>query len=363
MLRSAALRKKYRVIQWGTGMVGTHALRAICERADLELAGVFAYSPTKVGKDAGDIFGAPATGVSCVSTMEEVLAIEADCVNYNALGSSPQTQAAALDDICALLEAGFNVTSTAVETLIYPAGNRPELLERIDRACRKGNASLFVSGVNPGYMFDVLPITLSRLCRRIDRLHCAEIASMTHMTSVSHTEALGFGLPPGLPAPFEAAIGGAPEDNAYSTVLHLLADALHVDLDKVEFRTDHAVSDKPIAMPAKTLEPGTVTVRKFAFVGWSKGRDVIQLDFIWRVDPDVRPDWPTGDKYVVRIEGDPSVQTEVQAQTSFDAKRPISLYVAMAGVNAIPTICESPPGLKNVLDLPMWGARMATSDF
>jgi len=103
MLRSAALRKKYRVIQWGTGMVGTHALRAICERADLELAGVFAYSPTKVGKDAGDIFGAPATGVSCVSTMEEVLAIEADCVNYNALGSSPQTQAAALDDICALL--------------------------------------------------------------------------------------------------------------------------------------------------------------------------------------------------------------------------------------------------------------------
>jgi hypothetical protein len=30
----------YRVIQWATGNVGTHALRAIIEREDLELVGL-----------------------------------------------------------------------------------------------------------------------------------------------------------------------------------------------------------------------------------------------------------------------------------------------------------------------------------
>ena len=48
----------YRVIQWGTGNVGTHALRAIIERDDLELVGLRVYSPDKVGKDAGELVGA-----------------------------------------------------------------------------------------------------------------------------------------------------------------------------------------------------------------------------------------------------------------------------------------------------------------
>jgi len=83
---------------------------------------------------------------------------------------------------------------------------------------------------------------------------------------------------------------------------------------------------------------------------------------VWRLDQTVRTDWHTGDKYVIRLEGDPDMQMELKAQTQFDTKRPVSLYVAMSGVNAIPLICQSDePGLKNVLDLPMWGARTVTS--
>ena len=47
----------YRIIQWGTGNVGKHALRTIVERPDFELVGLRVYNPDKVGKDAGVLLG------------------------------------------------------------------------------------------------------------------------------------------------------------------------------------------------------------------------------------------------------------------------------------------------------------------
>ena len=46
-----------RTIQFSTGNVGVYALRAIIERPDLELVGVHAPAPDKVGRDAADLCG------------------------------------------------------------------------------------------------------------------------------------------------------------------------------------------------------------------------------------------------------------------------------------------------------------------
>ena len=45
--------KKLRVIQWNTGKVGKLATRAILDDPRLQLVGVYAHSPDKVGQDAG----------------------------------------------------------------------------------------------------------------------------------------------------------------------------------------------------------------------------------------------------------------------------------------------------------------------
>ena len=100
-----------RVIQWGTGNVGTHALRTIVERGDLELAGVKVYSEIKRGLDAGDLLGREPLGVSCVVDLDEVLDIQADCVSFNGLGAhDPQDFDRTVDELCTLLRHGFNVT-------------------------------------------------------------------------------------------------------------------------------------------------------------------------------------------------------------------------------------------------------------
>ena len=104
----------YRVIQWGTGNVGKHSLRSIIERPDLELVGLRVYSADKAGVDAGDLVGLPKTGVRATTSVDDILAIEADCVAYNALGMTKGDIGDSLSDICLLLSHGFNVVSSAI---------------------------------------------------------------------------------------------------------------------------------------------------------------------------------------------------------------------------------------------------------
>ena len=49
--------RKRRGIQWSTGNAGVNAVRGIVRHPDLELVGLHAHSPGKVGKDAAEICG------------------------------------------------------------------------------------------------------------------------------------------------------------------------------------------------------------------------------------------------------------------------------------------------------------------
>ena len=40
-----------RVIQWATGAVGLAQLREVIDSPDLELVGLYVYSPSKIGSD------------------------------------------------------------------------------------------------------------------------------------------------------------------------------------------------------------------------------------------------------------------------------------------------------------------------
>ena len=103
-----------RVVQWATGNQGVEAIRAVLDRADLELVGAMAYSPDKVGVDAAALAGRDPIGVAATMDVDEVLALGADCVAYFPRNTS-------LDEVCAILASGANVVTTAF--LFHPATN------------------------------------------------------------------------------------------------------------------------------------------------------------------------------------------------------------------------------------------------
>ena len=71
-----------RVIQWGTGAVGTESLRAILDTDGLELVAVKVFSDDKEGADAGVLAGRDPVGVRATADLDTILTTEADCVAY-----------------------------------------------------------------------------------------------------------------------------------------------------------------------------------------------------------------------------------------------------------------------------------------
>ena len=77
-----------RVVQWGSGNVGRHAIRTVVERPDLELAGLLVTNPAKVGKDAAEIAGLEGkVGVVATSDVDAIIALDADVVLHMPLPS------------------------------------------------------------------------------------------------------------------------------------------------------------------------------------------------------------------------------------------------------------------------------------
>jgi 2,4-diaminopentanoate dehydrogenase len=343
----------YRVVQWGSGNVGRHALRGLITRPDFELVGLKVYSKEKAGRDAGEFVGEAATGIISTVSLDEILEVKADCVNYNALGTTEDIDQP-LEDICLLLRSGYNVTSTAIDFLVFPSSAHTDVVQRLEAACADGGTSFFESGVDPGFTHDLFPITLSRLSRQVDRIRALEVLDMRNYSSASAMRFIGFGAEPSAPSALDA-MHSDPERSVFYTCMLMIADALRFELEDYRYKREVGVTSKPVATAFGTIAPGTVAAVKLSCFGVVFGRDVLDLSWVWRVSDDVRSDWGTGAFWRIEIDGDPSMRCHFEATTEFDSKRITSLTVATAALNAIPTLCQASPGVKTPLNLPCWG--------
>jgi hypothetical protein len=76
----------YRVVVWGTGNVGRHAIAGVTARPDLELAGVWVSSAAKAGRDAGELAGlGRRLGVTATQDADALVASRPDCVVHTAM--------------------------------------------------------------------------------------------------------------------------------------------------------------------------------------------------------------------------------------------------------------------------------------
>ena len=96
---------RYRVVQWATGNIGLRSLQAVIEHPELELVGLYVYSEAKAGQDAGELCGLAPVGVRATRDLDEIVALQPDCVLY--MGDR-----ADMDVLCRLLESGSNVVSS-----------------------------------------------------------------------------------------------------------------------------------------------------------------------------------------------------------------------------------------------------------
>ena len=364
---SQSIGAKTRVIQWGLGNVGRHSLRSILDRPELELVGLRVYNPAKVGRDAGELIGQEPVGVVATDDLDELLALEADCVLYNALGSALVDLSGPVDDLVRLLESGKNVVSSAIDAFVYFKPGieidyaEPELVERIQRACAVGGTSIYNTGMTPGFAIDLWPTVMSRITRRVDSLRVTEVVNLCEYESTM-MPVMGFGLEPDAPCLMHDVFRNNPAGSVYIGPIHMIADAMGAEIDDITYDRQVTTSPEPVMTASGAFAAGTVVGIRFQFTGWVAGKPFVTLDFVWHIDDDLSPDWPAGHcKWILEIEGDPSLRSSLELATDTDVKRPTSLTVAMNCLNAVHAVIAAPPGVVNHFTLPFVAGRSAAS--
>lgn len=331
--------------QWGTGNIGTRALREVIRDPHLELVGVRVYDPAKAGTDAGALCGEPPTGVVATDDGAAIVALRADCVLY-------MPSAMDVDDLVALLESGTNVVTTCGQLFaggeILPPGDR----DRVRAACHTGNASIYATGSSPGFITDALPFALLSLQRRVDGIEIEEFANLSRRDSPDLLfNLMGFGRPL-----HEYDDTGRPEHllRAFGPSLGVLAAAAGRPVDEWKASGEVAAARRPASILAGELAAGSVAGQRTTITGISGGDEVVRFTPTWFCTEDLEPAWDlrsTG--WRVRVRGDASLDVEIRFPIALDEFASFTPgLTANRPVNAIPLVCAAAPGILSTADLP-----------
>jgi len=346
-----------RVLQWSTGRVGTACARAIAAHPDLELAGVGVYADDKIGRDVGELIDVGTLGMPALS-VKALAEAEADCVVHTPKGEfDPDTT---VDDICLLLASGKNVCSTALMSLVHPRTMTPEHKSKIEAACAAGGVSFFATGINPGFFADVMTLTMSGLCQKVERVHAIEIYDYRlHTSRTTVVELLKFGCDPEIASRPRAYRVGPAEPG-----MQILADAMGFAIDEVKYERQNVVADEAFDIAATRIEKGTHAAHRYIYRGLEKGVERVRFEFIGRAAPHVALEWPAPareglHRWENRIYGAPNVVSSVEVGIDDPHGLAGAIATGMRAVNAVAPVCAATPGIKTILDLGLLRAPMA----
>jgi 2,4-diaminopentanoate dehydrogenase len=347
------MRGKRRVIQFSTGNVGVHALRALIGRPDLELVGVHANGAAKIGRDAADLCGLPEpTGVTATDDIDALLALNADCVVYTSQAETRPREA--IEELTKFLEAGVNVVGTSLVWLVAPHHADAWLREPLERACRTGGATLYVNGIDPGFSGDTLVHAALSLSTRATTVTVQEICDYGSYDDAEFTGvSFGFGTTPDhTPIMFSPGV----LTSLWGGQVRTLAEGLGVELDDVRERHEKWVTPQPIDCTMMTVDAGQVAAVRFAVEGVADGRVVITMEHVNRLTQAAAPDWiypPEGRPGVHRVvvQGDPGVELNAHVGIGIDHNQGGVIATAARAVNAVGAVCDAPAGILAAHDL------------
>lgn len=340
----------------GTGNCGRLALVQLIQDPRFDLVAVGVSTDDKVGKDAGELAGLDVTtGITATKGLEAVLAAEPACLVYCAMGDTRPVEATR--DVRAALAAGINVVGSAPGGLQFPWGGLPDkVITQVEEAARQGNSTVFITGVDPGFVTDLMPLALAGTCQRIEQIKTMEIADYASYDGAEVMfDVMGFGKPldqPGLL--FWPGYLGA----AWGTAIRTLGAGLGVDIDEITEHYELEPAPEDIEAAAGLIAKGTTAAMRFEITGLVDDKPVVVVEHVTRVRGDLRPDWAQpaqpGGSYRVEITGEPSYRVDI-CPTSSRGDHNYAAILLAAGriVNAIPEVVATEPGIRTTLDLPL----------
>lgn len=338
------MRGPIRILVLGTGQMGSGIAGQVLRKKGLQLVGAYAKRPARAGMDLGQAIGLDqGTGLAIrtdlgllIDDTRPDVAIQATC----------STVDEAIEEITACVRRRVHVISIA-EEMAFPSYRAPKIASELDRLAAAHGVSILGTGINPGFVLDLLVVALSGVC--------VEISSITAMRTndlspygLSVLAKQGVGL---TPEAFRTGLsnGSVVGHVGFPESIHMIARAVGWRITRIEEQREPIVARIRRETPLVTVEPGQAAGCRHTAVGYNGDRPLITLIHPQQVQPH-QESVVTGD--TIEIFGTPHVRLAGGPEI------PGGVATAALAVNMIPRVIDAAPGLHCMTDLPVPSALL-----
>jgi 4-hydroxy-tetrahydrodipicolinate reductase len=233
-----------------------------------------------------------------------------------------------------------------------PEAQNPELSRQIDELAKKHGVSVLGTGVNPGFVLDLLVVTLTGGNHSVERIEASRVNDLSpYGPTVMKTQGVGT-----TPEEFRTGVadGSIVGHVGFPESIHMISEALGLGVDRIEESREPIISKVYRETPHVKVEPGMVAGCAHIGVGYRGDKAIVKLIHPQQIHPHLE-NQETGD--YINIFGKPEIHMAIKPE--------IAGGVATMGitVNMIPHVVAATPGLKRMIDLPVPAALMGESAY
>jgi hypothetical protein len=323
-----------KVMHFGLGPIGAAILRQVAVRPGFKIVGAVDIDPAKVGRDVGDVVGlSKRVGAKVSSEAAKALKAAKPDVVMLCTSSSIKTILPLIETI---LKAKIPIVSTT-EELSYPGYTHIRQARLIHAMAKKAKVAVLGTGVNPGFAMDALPIALSAVCERVDRVVVQRVQD-ARIRRLPFQQKIGAGL---TTEQFQKKVDdGSVRHVGLTESIAMIADAMGWTLDRITDQIQPKLATVTISSEYLAVDPGYVAGIIQDGIGYRRGEAVIKLHMeAYLGAPE------TFDS--VDIEGSPNLSMKINGGIHGD------VATASIAVNSIPKVLQASPGLHTMRDLPL----------
>jgi 4-hydroxy-tetrahydrodipicolinate reductase len=333
------MRDVIRVLLLGTGQMGRGIGRLVLQKEGLHLAGAHGRRRERAGMDVGR---AICIGRDLGFVLGDDLAAEiARCRPDVAIQTTCSRLADAFDEIRTLVRNRVHVISIA-EEMAYPAAASAERAAEIHRLAVQHGVAVLGTGVNPGFVLDLLVIALTGVCADVRSIVATRVNDLSpYGPTVLATQGVGLS-PEGFRRGLED--GSVVGHFGFAQSIGMIAGALGWGIERIEERREPIVARVRRETPLVVVEPGQVAGCLHTAVAYRAGEAVITLVHPQQVQPHLEG-VDTGD--TIEIAGTPHVRL------CGNPEIPGGVATIALAVNMIPRVLAAEPGLHTMADLPV----------
>jgi 2,4-diaminopentanoate dehydrogenase len=322
-----------RVVLVGLGPIGAAVAGQLERRRKaFQIVGAVDIDPAKMGRDAGEVLElGRRMRVKVTESIGKTIRATKPDVAVLCTGSTLKQVLPQFEEV---LKQRVPIVTTTEEAA-YAVRRNARLAKRLDQAARRAKVAALGTGVNPGFVMDALPIALTAVCERVDRIEVQRIQD-ARVRRLPFQRKIGAGL---TQEQFQRGVeDGTLRHVGFAESIQMIADAVGWKLDRVTDEVTPKIASRAVESGHLAVNPGDVSGLVQEGIGYVGEEPCITLHLEAYLGAPESFD-------SVLIEGSPRIHSKIDGGVHGD------IATASMVVNSIPAVLDAAPGFRTMRDL------------